>query len=78
MNMLEKLLGKEVLVLCAGYFYVGKLTQVDAMSLELQEATIVYDVNNFDRKTWKETAQDKLPAQNWYIERNAIESIGLI
>jgi hypothetical protein len=76
--MIEKLIGKEVLVLCAGYFYVGKLTKVDQMSLELQGAKIVYDVNNFDRKTWKDTAQDTLPAAEWYIERNAIESLGLI
>lgn len=72
----DTLLNKHVLILSAGYFYIGTLTGVNGSYVQLSDAHVIYDVDNFDPKKWKPTMKDKLPGTKWYIERAAVESFG--
>lgn len=72
----DTLLNKKVLVICAGYFYEGKLTGVNASFVELEDTTIVYNPDSFTRDNVAKCLRDKLPTKKWYIDRSAVESYG--
>jgi hypothetical protein len=71
---LEALLGEKVLLMCSNYFYAGKLVGVNESFVKLEEASIVYETGPAANKAY--TSQDKLP-NDWYVQRQAIESFGL-
>ena len=72
---LEALLGEKVLLMCANYFYAGKLVGVNKDFVQLEDAGIVYDTGAFDKTTYSDF--QKLHTKIWYVKTAAIESFGL-
>lgn len=68
---LEGLLGEEVILMCANYFYSGKLVGVNESFVKLDGAKIVYETGEWSAKAWK----DAQPiGDGHYIMKGAIES----
>lgn len=72
---LEGLLGQEVLLICAAYFYTGKLTGVNESFVQLSEPSIVYETGAWTSKGYSDA--QKLHASTFYVQRSAIESFGV-
>ena len=72
---LEALLGEQVLLMCANYFYAGKLVGVNTSCVELTDAALVYETGPGTEKGYK--ASQKLSAKQWYVATAAIESYGV-
>jgi hypothetical protein len=72
---LESLLGQRVLLMCAGYFYEGKLIGVAPDFVKLDDAAIVYSTGTWSDKAYADI--QKLHQKEWYVCRNLIESFGL-
>lgn len=72
---LVALLGESVLLMCANYFYAGKLVGVNDTDVQLEDAKIVYETGPFTAKDW--TTAEKLPSKVWYVRINSIESYGV-
>ena len=73
---LDSLLNKTVLIICAGYFYEGKLTGVNASFVELEDAFVVYNPETLSTAHIRKCTRDKLPAKKWNVQMTAIESYG--
>lgn len=73
---LDLLLGETVTLFCQIYIYTGKLVGVNKTFIKLEDAAIVYETGPFDDKKWKDV--QKLPNKNWYVQKNAIESYGIL
>lgn len=71
---LESLLGEKVLLMCANYFYSGKLVGVNAAFVQLEDAAIVYETGPFTQKTYQD--EQKLHVKTWFVQMAAIESYG--
>jgi hypothetical protein len=71
---LESLLNKPVLLLCQNYFYTGKLTGINTDSIELTDASLVYETGEWASKSYKDV--QKLPGKVWYVQLTSIESFG--
>ena len=71
---LESLLGERVLLLCAGYFYEGKLIGVAEDCVKLDDAAIVYSTGAWTDKSYSDI--QKLHHEEWYVSRGLIESFG--
>ena len=71
---LEALLGEQVLLMCANYFYTGKLVGVNTSCVELSKPSIVYQTGEWTDKTYKDA--QKLHVETWYVSTSAIESYG--
>lgn len=72
---LESLLGENVLLMCANYFYTGKLTGVNADSVELTDPAVVYETGNWSAKSF--TDAQNMHVKKWYVRIDAIESFGV-
>ena len=72
---LEGLLGKRVLLVSAGYFYEGKLVDVNSTCVKLEDSSIVYDTGDWESKTYSDI--QKLNTDVWYVNTGLIESFGL-
>lgn len=72
---LESLMGERVLLLCANYFYTGKLVGVNETCVELEDAAIVYETGQWTQKTY--TDEQKLHTKTFYVSTNAIEAFGI-
>lgn len=72
---LEALMGEKVLLMCANYFYAGKLVGVNTSVVELEDAAVVYQTGEWKSKEYAE--QEKLHAKVWYVQVASIESFGL-
>jgi hypothetical protein len=72
---LEALLGKRVLLMCAGYFYEGELVGVNDTCVKLSDPGIVYETGSF-RDTGYSDLQ-KLHTDTWYVQTGLIESFGV-
>jgi hypothetical protein len=72
---LESLLGQTVTVFCGIYIYTGKLVGVNDTCIKLTEAKIVYETGPLTGKDWKDA--QSLPG-DWYVQRQSIESFGLL
>ena len=70
---LTALIGENVLLMCANYFYAGVLTGVNDTCVELEDAGIVYETGALSGDKWKDCQQ--LPGV-WYVQTAAIESFG--
>ena len=71
---LESLLGERVLLMCAGYFYEGKLTGVNEQCVELSDPGIVYETGSFSETNYKDL--QKLHTETWFVSVPLIESFG--
>lgn len=69
---LEAMLGERVLLMCANYFYVGKLTGVNKTFVELQDASIVYETGEWTAETYARA--ERLGIEPHYVRIPAIES----
>jgi hypothetical protein len=58
---LEKLLGEEVILFCANYFYAGKLAGVNKTFVKLAEPRIVYETGAWDKATWLDAQKLHVP-----------------
>ena len=65
------LIGKEVLIFCANYFYAGKLIGVNHSFIMLENGGIVYETGAFDSKGYKDF---QLVNKTLYIQTAAIEA----
>lgn len=72
---LDSLLGSRVLLMCAGYFYEGKLIGVNKTCVKLEEAAIVYATGTWSDKAYADI--QRLHSSVWYVRKNLIESFGL-
>jgi hypothetical protein len=68
---LLKLAGKNVLLLCANYFYTGKLMGINDTCVLLEDASIVYETGDWLAKEFKDA--QKLP-KPIYVQTASIES----
>ena len=50
---LKGLIGEKVTLLCANYFYAGKLVGVNDSYVKLENASIVYETGAWDTKTYQ-------------------------
>ena len=71
---LDSLLGERVLLMCAGYFYEGKLIGVNDSFVKLDDAAIVYSTGEWSAKSYADI--QKLHEKEWYVQRGLIESFG--
>jgi hypothetical protein len=71
---LEGLLGSRVLLMCAGYFYEGKLIGVNKTCVKLDDAAIVYSTGTWADKSYSDI--QKLHSKEWYVRKSLIESFG--
>jgi hypothetical protein len=71
---LDGLLGERVLLMCAGYFYEGKLIGVNNTFVKLEDAAIVYSTGDWSDKNYSDI--QKLHQSEWYVQRGLIESYG--
>jgi len=72
---LDSLLGETVTLFCQIYIYTGKLVGVNKTFVKLELASIVYETGPLDDKLWKDA--QALPSC-WYVQKNAIESFGIL
>lgn len=70
----DALLGERVLLMCAGYFYEGKLIGVNETFVKLDDAAIVYSTGQWSNKDYEDI--QKLHQKEWYVSRGLIESFG--
>jgi len=72
---LKSLLGERVLLLCANYFYTGKLVGVNDTCVELEDPSIVYETGPWTVKAYQD--EQKLHTKSFYVSLAAIESFGV-
>jgi hypothetical protein len=68
------LLDKQVLLMCANYFYTGKLIGVNNDFVQLENPAIVYETGAWTNKGFAD--EQKLHAKIFYVRTPAIESFG--
>ena len=71
---LDGLIGERVLLMCAGYFYEGKLIGVSESFVKLDGAAIVYSTGAWSDKNYADI--QKLHQKEWYVQIGLIESFG--
>jgi hypothetical protein len=71
---LDSLIGEQVLLMCANYFYTGQLTGVNDSFVQLTGPSIVYETGAWSNKAYADA--QKLHVDVWYVQRTAIESFG--
>ena len=72
---LESLLGEGVLIMCANFFYTGKLVGVNETFVELESPQIVYETGAWDAKGYQDA--QPLHTKTFFVCRNAIEAFGV-
>ena len=72
---LLSLLGQRVLLMCANYFYTGKLTGVNDDCVELEDPAIVYQTGEW--KAAKYADEQKLGVKVFHVRIPAIEAFGV-
>lgn len=72
---LDALLGERVLLMCANYFYTGKLVGVNDTFVRLDDPAIVYETGPFSDKQFKD--EQRLHTKTFYVQRAAIEAFGV-
>lgn len=70
---LVSLLGENVQLICGNYIYAGKLTGVNDICVELENAGIVYETGDWNSKTWKNFQALQSP---YFVMIRNIESFG--
>lgn len=72
---LVSLIGQRITVFCAVYIYTGKLTDVNATCIKLEDPAIVYETGKFSDSAWKDA--QALP-HDFYIQTGMIEAFGVL
>ncbi len=72
---LESLMGEKVILLCANYFYTGKLVGINESCVELEDPAIVYETGAWTNKAYQD--EQKLHVKTFYVSTSAIESFGV-
>ena len=72
---LEKLLGERVILLCAAYFYEGKLVGVNDTDVVLADPHIVFGAGEWDKPGYS-TVEAIKHADEWFVKTQSIESYG--
>jgi hypothetical protein len=72
---LLKLMGQQVTLMCACYFYTGKLIGVNETCVLLEDPAIIYETGPWDIKKW--TDCQSLNVKEWYVMIAMIESFGV-
>lgn len=72
---LDGLLGDDVLILAANYFYTGKLVGVNDTCIKLENPSIVYETGAWSDKGYKDA--QKLHTTSFYVQKAAIEGFGV-
>ena len=72
---LVSLMGEKVLLMCANYFYTGKLTGVNDEFVELEDPAIVYETGDWSAKGY--TSEQSLHTKTFYVRIPAIEAFGV-
>ena len=68
------LMGQRVTLMCANYFYTGKLVGVNESCVKLIDGGIVYETGSWDTRDWKDyQAIDG----DIYVNQSFIESFGV-
>ena len=70
-NEMQSLLGKKVLLMCANYFYTGKVVSANDSFIKLDNAAIVYETGPWN--TTKFLDEQNI-GDSHYVMINAIES----
>ncbi len=73
---LEKMLGEQVLLMCAAYFYAGKLVGVNDACVVLKNPSIVYETGSWLESGWKDAQE--LPCDELVVMTGHIESCGVM
>ena len=73
---LESLLGKQVLLMCAVYFYTGKLVGVNETCVKLENPSIIYDTGPWSDQKWQDV--QSMHVKWHYVKTDMIESFGEI
>ena len=73
---LKSLLGETVTLLCANYFYTGKLIGVNKDDVLLESPKIVYETGDWAKPEWADA--QKLPASTLYVRTAFIEAYGVL
>jgi hypothetical protein len=68
------LLGEQVTLLCANYFYTGKLVGANAEFVELADPAIIYETGEWTAKGWKDV--QALGCKTLRVRTAAIEAYG--
>lgn len=71
---LDSFLGERILLICAGYFYEGKVIGVNDTFVKLEDAGIVYSTGKWSDKNYEDLQKFNDP--EWYVQRVLIESFG--
>lgn len=70
----DAMIGERVTVWCLNYIYAGKLTGVNEKTIELSDASVVYETGKLSDKGY--TTQEKTP-NPVYVMMSCIESFTL-
>ena len=73
---LESLLGKNVTLFCANYFYAGTLAGVNEQCVRLDNPRIVYDTGPWTDNGYAD--EQALPCDYIYISTGFIEAFGVV
>lgn len=66
------LMGEQVILFCANYFYAGKLVGVNKTQVMLEDPSIVYETGDFSATKWKDAQKLHVPAL--YVRLPMIEA----
>lgn len=72
---LISLIGQRVTLMCANYFYTGKLIGVNKTCVKLEDPAIVYETGEWTLAKYKD--EQSLNTKFWYVRLSAIESFGV-
>lgn len=64
-------IGRRILILCANYFYTGKLVRINDDCVLLEDAYIVFETGALDSAWYKDAQKLESPV---YVRMSAIES----
>ena len=70
------LMGEKVTLLCANYFYTGKLVGVNEAFVELEDPAIVYETGDWKAATYADV--QALGCKTLRVSVAAIEAYGII
>lgn len=71
---LVSLIGQRVTLMCANYFYTGRLIGVNKTCVKLEDPAIVYETGEWTLAKYKD--EQSLNTKFWYVRLSAIESFG--
>jgi len=71
---LISLMGERVTLMCANYFYTGKLVGVNETQVKLVDGGIVYETGSWDSRDWADYQEI---SGSIYVRMSFVESYGV-